>query len=729
MDFKTIILNTDSFNFNETFDLYSSCSKLIISNEEKGINLLIYILDNINKFDEKLHSFLADLVESVGFYPYLEKEHLKNQSTASNIRKYSAKSKYLRSTYFHDEQKYLLDILDSGKNLVVSAPTSFGKSLLIEEIIASKKHNNIVIIQPTLALLDETRKKLTKYEDFYNLIIRTSQAYSEEKGNIFLLTAERVNEYPSFPHIDFLIVDEFYKFSAKRDDERSFSLNIAFYKLWNSYSPRFYLLGPNIQGITSNFEEHFNAKFYQTNYKLVFCSEQNILTKKGNPYVGKIKKEKLFQLLLTKKDEQSLIYCSSPAKARKLAYEFYNYLSQYPETNPEPQYLPLVEWINVYIDPEWNLADCLKKQIAFHDGILPKHISTSIIDYFNRGKISFLFCTTTIIEGVNTSAKNIMYFDATKGKSTPIDFFDYSNIKGRAGRLMHHYIGNIYHFNVPPEKAETVIDIPFFEQNPIQDEVLIQLDKNDVKDRKSTQYLMLEEIPNNDKEVIIKNSINIKGQVSILEELRKYILKDPSLVLWTGLPNYDQLKFCMQLAWDNLLIDSETTNPMTKESIVYHTNLFRKKEKPSLTQRITKQFEYRKNNDQNKTKKNDYEYKNLAILDVFRVQKHWIEYKIPKWLSVMHNLQEYIAIENGKSPGNYLYFANILENDFLPEEFMLLLEYGIPNSAIDKLRTTLDGRDYTSKEIVDYIKKNSFYNNSSLLTYEKEKIKNAFSID
>jgi replicative superfamily II helicase len=43
--------------------------------------------------------------------------------------------------------------------LSASAPTSFGKSLLIEEIVASKKYKNIIIIQPTLALLDETRKK------------------------------------------------------------------------------------------------------------------------------------------------------------------------------------------------------------------------------------------------------------------------------------------------------------------------------------------------------------------------------------------------------------------------------------------------------------------------------------------------------------------------------------------------------------------------------------------
>jgi hypothetical protein len=38
-------------------------------------------------------------------------------------------------------------------------------------------------------------------------------------------------EYPNLPQIDFFVIDEFYKLSAKRDDERSDVLNNAFYKL------------------------------------------------------------------------------------------------------------------------------------------------------------------------------------------------------------------------------------------------------------------------------------------------------------------------------------------------------------------------------------------------------------------------------------------------------------------------------------------------------------------
>ena len=76
---------------------------------------------------------------------------------------------------------------------------------------------------------------------------------------------------------------------------------------------------------------------------------------------------------------------------------------------------------------------------------MQKHIGAAIIDYFNEGKLKYIFCTSTIIEGVNTSAKNVVIFDEKKG-TNELDFFDYSNIKGRSGRMMEHYVGKVYNF-------------------------------------------------------------------------------------------------------------------------------------------------------------------------------------------------------------------------------------------------------------------------------------------
>ncbi|MBI3233251.1 MAG: DEAD/DEAH box helicase [Bacteroidetes bacterium] len=217
----------EALSFKESFLFAQYCSSLIKEEHSDANNIAIHVLNNWENLHDETKPIWADIVEAIGFYPYLNLNHISKHFSnfSGKLRNGRHHSIELQGKYFHEEQLELLQILKGNKNLIVSAPTSFGKSLLIEEIVASKRCDNIVIIQPTLALLDETRRKLLKYSESYKLVVRTSQEPSVEKSNIFLFTAERVNEYPNFPKIDFLVIDEFYKLSGNRDDERSASLN------------------------------------------------------------------------------------------------------------------------------------------------------------------------------------------------------------------------------------------------------------------------------------------------------------------------------------------------------------------------------------------------------------------------------------------------------------------------------------------------------------------------
>lgn len=62
----------------------------------------------------------------------------------------------------HREQSTVLARLQKGKSIAVSAPTSFGKSFIIDAFIAAKHPDTVVIIVPTIALMDETRRRLLK---------------------------------------------------------------------------------------------------------------------------------------------------------------------------------------------------------------------------------------------------------------------------------------------------------------------------------------------------------------------------------------------------------------------------------------------------------------------------------------------------------------------------------------------------------------------------------------
>ena len=747
----TQIENKEAYNLNETFDLYKLCAQLIIDDQQKVQTILVNILNNRPKFDSSLDSILSDLIEAIGFYPYLSKEHLSLDSTNALIRQNYHYSDNL-DKYLHEDQKYLLSLLNSDKNVIVSAPTSFGKSLLIEEFVASKKFKNIIIIQPTLALLDETRKKLKKYDNDYKILVRTSQEPSHEKGNIFLFTAERVNEYKEFPSIDFLVIDEFYKLSAKRDDERAASLNNAFNYILKTFNSKFYLLGPNIDNISPGFTEKYNAIFYKTTSSLVDTKVIDIYTankeifdktthhkKHGFQESVEIKENILFELLRNQSHEQWIIYCSSPNRVRDLSNRFLNYIIQYQTNNND---LDIIEWIRLNISEDWSLINLLKNKIGVHDGALQKHITSSIINYFNDGELNYLFCTTTIIEGVNTSAKNIVFYDSIKGKNTPIDFFDYSNIKGRAGRLMIHYTGAIYNFNPIPENSQIIIDIPFFEQNPISNEVLIHLDENEVLYKETEQYKSIRDLPQQEKDIIKNNGVHVFGQKNIIESIRNDIRTKYDLIAWSQTPNYRQLEYCLKLGWDNLMVDGESKSVglarlvnktfnygmnrnmaqliqndinYTNECIQYY---FSNKDRQDVVGHNKSKF----NHGQKYSKVSQLQIKEEFIMSNFQIYKHWFQYKIPKWLAVINSIQTFVCNERGLRPGNYNYYTNLIENEFLRENLSILAEFGIPASAIHKLERLIPA-NISQDDVILKIRNENIFDNPVFIDYERNKLK------
>lgn len=130
------------------------------------------------------------------------------------------------------------------------------------------------------------------------------------------------------------------------------------------------------------------------------------------------------------------------------------------------------------IGTQWIVLKALKKGIGIHHGLVPKYIQQEIISLFNDGILKILLCTTTITEGVNTTAKNIVVLSGKKGKKD-LKKFDAQNIEGRAGRFMQHYQGRVFildkefskHMNEEPELLRHI----FFDKNADKQDVDIVL--------------------------------------------------------------------------------------------------------------------------------------------------------------------------------------------------------------------------------------------------------------
>ncbi|MBD7985727.1 DEAD/DEAH box helicase [Sporosarcina sp. Sa2YVA2] len=711
------ILKINVLDFEKSFSLAKYVSQQHLINEEVANKIIIKVLDIWENVDPTTKDIWMDLIESAGFYPYLLRivESSTQLDITSEIRTSYHSSNNLGNITFHKEQKKLAGLIADEQNLIVSAPTSFGKSLLIQEIIALDRYDNILIIQPTLALINETRISLKRFSDKYNIIVNTSQILGEK--NIFILTAERVLEFEGLPRINYCILDEFYKLSSLRDDERSDVLNITMRKVLK-FNPVFYFIGPNIDQIPEGFQEKYNAQFYKTNYSLVNTEVIQVNLEYQTTGVRKRAKEKekkLFELLNNNRDEQSIVYVSSPQRAYTLANKYYAYLLEEGFLK-ETQYLPVCEWIEENLSEEWGFNELIKNHIGVHSGIIPKHLVHSMIEYFNEGKLEVLFCTSTIIEGVNTSAKNVFIFDNKKGPSN-LDFFDFSNIKGRAGRMLKHYTGRVFIFDSIPEREDFVLDIPFHDQKIINDEILINLDREEVHAQHIDKYYELNDYDEDLLKVIKRNAVSVEGQKEIVRKLIIQLNTNPELVIWDNFPNVKQLQFLIQLAWEHLLKPTETTRPMTKNKLPVTIWKHSTKEIHTLIREEKNYLEGRHFN------WDEQRILDTAIENVFRENRHWISYKVPKWLNVVDSLQKIVCQKEGLDiTGDYSFFASYLENEGVDERLSLLIDMGVPSSVIRKISYIIP-RDLMNQELIQFVKSIRKDNVSSLLEYEVNKLK------
>lgn len=704
----------ERISVDRSFQLSRLANSLVhdLETERLGRELVIRVLDAWKRVDETTYPIWNDLVEAVGLYPYVRADTLKGPS---RVRLEMHRSKYLPEVLLHSEQLELSMVLEMSKPLILSAPTSFGKSLLIEEVVASRRYQNIVVIQPTLALLDETRKKLRKYADTYNIIVSTSQEPTTGR-NLFLFTGERVVEYRDFSKVDFFVIDEFYKLSLERDDERAAVLNCAFVKLLK-LTRAFYLLGPNISSIPRGFDAAYSALFHNSKFSTVAVDVSDV----PSDAPGGTKETQLFSLLQSL-DSQTLIYCSSPDKANTLAYQFAEYragLKSMPEITGGLANLDILEWIDQNIHHKWRLKETLLSSVGVHHGQLPRHLGSTMVDYFNKEAIRYLFCTSTLIEGVNTSAKNVVLFDKTKGR-TPIDFFDYKNITGRSGRMKKHFIGKVYRFHPQPTQMELELDIPFFTEAHAPAELLIQMSPEDIKNKNSPEVKKIEALQPEVRELIKSNKgISVDGQIALLEKLtREFDNLYPGLA-WSRIPNYVQLETVLGLAWSALLKPKEP-----KGGVVNHRQLatlaLQYVQAKSLRDFIAGQV-----NSAFMLKKYPEEVERIeeCVSKSLQVCRNWFEYKLPKWLGTMSSLQAYVCGLKGRVAGNYNFFAGELQNETLPPSLAILLEYGVPHSAIRKLKGHVP-KEIGEKQLLGLLKKLDL-SRLGLLGYEINRIEAA----
>ena len=326
----------------------------------------------------------------------------------------------------HPEQMRVLNLIKDNNGLIFSAPTSFGKTFVVFEYIAREQPKNVVLIVPTLALVDEYKQKiLKKYRDsFLEYKIYTSidieKEYDFEHKNLFILTHDRVvNEdvISIFSEIDFLVIDEVYKLKTDFNNDRVLILNLA-YKFLMEKSRKYLLLAPFLKEVRNIDKIENKPLFYSSNFSPVVNKViERKIADENDRYLETVK------VVNKLENTKRLVYFPTVYSLNKFLSGTFEFNIKLGKSRILDEF---IEWASNEIHEEWSVLKALNKGILVHHGQLPlgiRMLQLELFDDIDSG-YNIMLCTSTLLEGVNTACENIIITKPARNK-TEFDAFDF----------------------------------------------------------------------------------------------------------------------------------------------------------------------------------------------------------------------------------------------------------------------------------------------------------------
>lgn len=357
--------------------------------------------------------------------------------------------------FFMSKQIEALEFIRNNKKIILSAPTSFGKTLILKEYIYLYQPDVVVFIVPTNALAYELESSFknnvsfNEYEIFdKNKTIDKSEIDNNSNKKLFIGTQEKFLEIRhTLDEIDLFIIDEAYKLEENVNEQRAYKLSKTFLDSQISTCKKICLLSPNAKFV--GFED-YNFQTFETTFNAVDRS------------IHIIDNEDFFDILARNSEKnKTILYCRKPSDISDVEPSI-DCLSATPTdfiTSAEKEF-----------HPEWTVIKLLKKGVLSHHGLMPKYIQNKMINIFNNNEdFNLLIGTNSISEGINTPTKNLFLHESCDMTSKKLLV---KNTIGRAGRLGKYPIGHIYSvdqelYNI--EKERIVIKLALSEEDNLKE--------------------------------------------------------------------------------------------------------------------------------------------------------------------------------------------------------------------------------------------------------------------
>ncbi|WP_249193841.1 DEAD/DEAH box helicase [Gluconobacter wancherniae] len=407
----------------------------------------------------------------------------------------------------NDFQQRFWDSATLNNWLSASAPTASGKTFLVLQWLInhmrSAETRVSVYLAPTRALVSEIETNLAQLLGKAAEIEVSSLPLPEKydaaqlggKKLILVFTQERLhllaNVLGKDVHVDLLIVDEAHKIG---DNQRGVILQDAIERLERSNDDlKVVFISPATQnpeelladapGVAKTDAVDSDAPTVIQN---LIVAEQvprkpklwNLSIREGtaSQSVGVLKlasspsnatKKLAFIAAAVGERGGTLVYANRAGDAEDIADLIAQLVPAIDGTDKE--LIELADLARKGVHPNFALASLVLKGVAFHYGNMPSLIRQEVERLFKSGKIRFLVCTSTLIEGVNLSCRTIVVRGPRKGMGNPMEPHDFWNLAGRAGRWGNEFQGNIVCID-PDDTTAWPNGVPIRSRYPIKRE-------------------------------------------------------------------------------------------------------------------------------------------------------------------------------------------------------------------------------------------------------------------
>lgn len=538
--YKSIYFNKiNGLNESDHIKILELAILLINSKNEQLFDLGYFIIVNYS-VETQNYTPLLEISEKMLNFPivnFLYKKRLVNieNNFFTEIENSVMQLSKISENYFYTaNQKFMnFKFFQKDVNMSVIAPTSFGKTDLIKKYVRENyKQKIICILEPTKSMLNQVRNDiLIEFCEMEKpkIITHYDMNFKDDEKIVLIMTQERlfklIYDRKRNLKIDVLLIDEAHNIFEK--SSRAFLLAKTIYLLKNRNPELVTKYFSPIIDSSSNLklknDSNYNLEQLKINPKMkvekyyyadFFTKKEYVYDQFLNEFYcyGELNNIDKYEYIIQNGASKNLIYLNRPKHIKDELLKMEKFLSNNSNNNIEK----ICKTLEDYINKDYDLIDYMRKGIVYHFGAMPDNVRNYVEKCVKEEKnLKYIFCTSTLLEGVNMPFDKLFVLDLKKGRSN----LTYHHLKNLIGRVNRY--NNI--FDLKNKYLDGLISKVYFIKEINENNSFMDFIKNNLKINSNSK--LRKDIVKN---ALLENSTENLNQsdIDIIENLKENNIND-----------------------------------------------------------------------------------------------------------------------------------------------------------------------------------------------------------